>query len=119
MTGLDCWGFIKLVYRDLGYDLKDLDVYEIEGHLKGKDYFSGREEEWELTSIPKQYDVVLFLNQHGIAYHAGMITAEGKFIHCAKNTGVAIINFDKVKSIMRVDGYYRLKARNDSSKTKS
>lgn len=114
MEGLDCWGLIKAVYKDLGFNVEEIDDYEMEGHLNHTDHVSkvcpGA---WEKVSKPMAYDVVLFLNQKGIAYHAGMILPDGRFIHSAKNTGVAIISFSNVKKMMRVDGYYRLKVRND------
>lgn len=113
LTGLDCWGFIKLVYLELGFDVPDNDDYEMEGHLKGKDYFADRRGElWEMVSVPIAYDVVLILSQKGIAHHAGIVTPDGKFMHAAKNTGVAVINMEQVKKILKVDGFYRLKARN-------
>lgn len=117
MKGLDCWGLIRLVYKDLGFEVAEIDDYEMEGHLQGHDHVPQiYADKWERVSVPVGYDVVLFLNQKGIAYHAGMILPDRRFIHCAKNTGVAIVNFSNVEKMMRVDGFYRLKARNDKNK---
>lgn len=117
MKGLDCWGLVKIIYKDLGFNIKDIEDYEMEGHLHGHDYFKDRDgDDWERVSVPMQYDVALFLDTEGIAYHAGVMLPDGRMIHCAKNTGVAILNFESVKNKMRVDGFYRLKERNGHNK---
>ena len=110
MAGLDCWGLVKMIYRDLGHELRDIDDYEMEGHLKGHNYFEPKEE-WEKRSVAQPYDVALFVNTQGIAYHAGVVTPDHRMIHAARNTRVAIINLDIATRAMKLDGYYHLKAR--------
>jgi cell wall-associated NlpC family hydrolase len=116
--GLDCWGLVLLIYKDLGYKLRDLDDYEMSGHLKGHNYFEPRDE-WVMNGVPKPYDVALFLNTEGIAYHAGVITPDLKMIHASKNVGVQIVPLDAVLKKIRIDGYYNLKAKNDNDKIQS
>ena len=115
IEGLDCWGLVVMVYRDLGFELDDLNDYEVPSHLTGNDYFRNRDDDsWRRVAIPSSYDVVLIVNQKGIAYHAGMITPDHKYIHCAKNTGVAIVSMENVRKVLIVEGFYRLKARDDN-----
>ena len=113
MQGLDCWGLIKLIYRDLGTEVRDLDDYEMEGHLNGKDYFKPKDE-WIKSSVPRPYDVALFVNTEGIAYHAGVITPDLKLIHASKQTGVVIVALNLITRTIKLDAYYRLKARDDN-----
>jgi cell wall-associated NlpC family hydrolase len=110
MKGLDCWGLVKLIYKDLGYVVKDIEDYEMEGHLKGHDYFQPKDD-WTRNSIYQQYDVALFLNTQGVAYHAGVVTPDHRLIHASKQAGVVIQNLNVVTRAIKLDGYYHLKAR--------
>jgi cell wall-associated NlpC family hydrolase len=111
LEGLDCWGLVKLIYKDRGFELRDLDDYEMEGHLKGKNYFNPYEnDEWSKSSIARPYDVALFVNTMGVAYHAGVVTPDHRLIHTAKNTGVVIVDLSTVLRMLKLDGYYGLKA---------
>ncbi len=113
LAALDCWGLILMIYKDLGFELRDSEDYEMEGHLKGQDYFQPKDE-WIKCSVAGPYDVALFVNTHGIAYHAGVVTPDHRLIHCAKNTGVAIMNLNSVLKMIQLDGYYHLKVRKSS-----
>ena len=111
MEGLDCWGFLKLVYQDLGFklfDIEDLEYEKVWG-LRGKDYFrENYENDWEKSEDPQTLDAVLFLNSRGIANHAGVVFKNRKFIHCPRQ-GVVVSRLDDEAWSKRIEGFYRLR----------
>src|SRR3989338_8977995 len=65
MDGLDCWGFLKFVYADLGFrlfDIEDLEYSKVWG-LEGKDYFKAHYfHDCVEVKSPEILDGVLFVN---------------------------------------------------------
>lgn len=113
LEGLDCWGFIKLVYADL-----DVRLFDIEDLEYGKAWFLGRRDylkdnldlDWEKVENPMILDGVLFVNRKGIANHAGIVLSEGRFIHASRQ-GVIVSSLDDRAWQARIEGFYRLKGR--------
>jgi len=112
MDGLDCWGFLKLAYADLGvclFDIEDLEYGKVWG-LKGKDYFKDNcAHDWVKVADPQVLDGILFLNSRGVANHAGIVLGNRRFIHCCRQ-GVVVSRLDDVSWIKKVEGFYRLRA---------
>ncbi|WP_128700853.1 C40 family peptidase [Candidatus Velamenicoccus archaeovorus] len=113
LEGLDCWGFLKLVYADLGvrlFDIEDLEYSKIWG-AQGKDYFKEHYfHDWVSVKTPEMLDGVLFVNSRKIANHAGIILSNGRFIHCAR-PGVIISRINDPSWQTKIEGFYRLKDR--------
>ena len=113
LEGLDCWGFLKLVYADLGFklfDIEDLEYEKIWG-LRGRDYFrENYANDWERVEDPQVLDGVLFLNSRGVASHAGIVFRNRKFIHCCRQ-GVVVSRLDDIAWKPRTEGFYRLRDR--------
>jgi len=113
LEGLDCWGFLKMVYADLGFklfDIEDLEYEKVWG-IRGKDYFrENYENDWEKAAEPQPLDAVLFLNSTGIANHAGVVFKNRKFIHCPRQ-GVVVSRLDDEAWSKRIEGFYRLRKR--------
>lgn len=113
MEGLDCWGFLKLVYADLGFKLFDVEDLEYEKNwgLHGRDYFKEYyQNNWEKINDPKCLDGILFVNSRGIANHAGIVLDQQRFIHCCR-AGVVIGRLNDPQWQNRIEGFYRLKDR--------
>ena len=113
MEGLDCWGFLKLVYKDLGFKLFDIEELEYEKvwGLRGKDYFrENYENDWEKIRDTQVLDGVLFLNSRGVANHAGIVFANRKFIHCPRQ-GVVVSRLEDASWKPKIEGFYRLRNR--------
>jgi cell wall-associated NlpC family hydrolase len=111
MDGLDCWGFLKLVYADLGFtlfDIEDLQYSKVWG-LKGRDYFKENyANDWFRVDDPESLDGILFVNSRGIANHAGVVLENRRFIHCCRQ-GVIVSRLDDVSWKQKTEGFYRLK----------
>ncbi len=116
MDGLDCWGFLKLAYADLGYrlfDIEDLEYGKVWG-LKGKDYFKENCcHDWDRVESAQALDGVLFVNSRGVANHAGIVLGNRRFIHCCRQ-GVVVSRLDDVLWKQKIEGFYRLKNDIDS-----
>ena len=112
MDGLDCWGFLKLAYADIGvrlFDIEDLEYGKVWG-LKGKDYFKDNyANDWVRVAEPQALDGILFLNSRGVANHAGVVLSNRRFIHCCRQ-GVVVSRLDDVSWNKRTEGFYRLRA---------
>ena len=112
LSGLDCWGLARLVYRDLGVELKEIEDYELEGSVQDNAYV----DKWIKLNAPRPYDIALFLNNKGIANHAGIITPDLRMIHASAGHGVSIVHLSTVLKMINLDAYYHLKARDDNHK---
>lgn len=107
--GLDCWGLIKLIYKDmLGIDIWDIgEDYTKEWSWEGKDYFiENYQKQWERVTEPRLFDGVLINNGKGIANHAGIMLDKTKFIHCIK-VGVVISKVTDKRWKDKIAGYFR------------
>lgn len=113
MSGLDCWGFLKMAYADLGYDLLDVEAdYDEDWSWKDKNYFiENYWREWDVVPYGKfkPFDGILFNNSRGRANHAGMVISNNRFIHCCKH-GTIISRIWDPQWSKRINGFYRLKA---------
>jgi cell wall-associated NlpC family hydrolase len=110
-TGLDCWGLILLVYREmLHVRLWDIgEAYTDDWSWKGKDLFmENYQKQWDKIREPRIYDVVLINNGKGVANHAGVMINERSFIHCVK-AGVVLSRVTDKTWKPRVAGYFRYK----------
>lgn len=105
--GLDCYGLIICIYKDLGYELIDFENYPEEWHLKGADYFAENySTQWHPVDKPELYDVVLFESANGIANHAGVYLGNNEVLHAIK-AGVCKTKINLVNK--KIVGFYRLK----------
>lgn len=109
-SGLDCWGFIMLVYREaLGKELIDVDGYDEHWSWHGGNLFiENYSKQWEEVKEPRPYDIVFFKNGAGVANHCGIFIGANQFIHCCK-AGVVIGRLTDKRWADRIQGYYRLK----------
>ncbi len=106
LDGLDCWGLSILAYRDDGIELFDLDNYEKNWALHGKNHFiENYYKKWQQKKFPLFFDVLLFNNSKGVTNHAGIYLSKGRFIHGSR-AGVVITRLvGKFKD--RLEGTYR------------
>ncbi len=106
--GLDCWGFIKCVYKDAGVELFDLDSYAPDWARRGQNLFlKNYYLQWERVPQPQFMDILL-IQTAGLVNHAGVVLDEERFIHCC-NAGVVISPIAEFVTNNRIAGYYRFK----------
>lgn len=108
LSGLDCWGLVKMVYADYGIEVFDLTDYEHQWAMTGDNFFVEHYyEDWVWHTAPIFLDVLLFRNCKGIPAHAGIYLSKGKFIHSMDKAGVVL---GKLKDwLPRLEGVYRNK----------
>ena len=110
--GLDCYGLIIAVYKDLGFTLLDIEEeYNEDWAWQGRNHFiENYHNQWVKVEWPRFLDVVLFKNSKGIANHGGIVLRADKFLHCSKvNVTVGRLSDDQWQR--RIEGFYHLKAR--------
>lgn len=107
IKGLDCWGLVIAVYKEVGVGVLDLDNYSKNWSFEGGNLFiENYYKEWQKHGSPVFLDVILFSNCKGVPYHAGIYLSRGKFIHGSK-AGVVISRLDDDKFYSRIEGIYR------------
>jgi len=111
LEGLDCWGFLKLVYTDFSirlFDIEDLEYSRVWAQ-EGRDYFKEHYfHDWVQVKTPEVLDGALFINSRKIANHAGIVLSKDRFIHCCRQ-GVIISRLNDARWLPRTEGFYRLK----------
>ncbi len=109
LQGLDCYGLIIMVYKEIGYNLIDLDNYDKNWTRKGEDLFvDNYQKQWVRVITPHLYDVILFTGAKGLTNHAGIYLRPDRFLHCVK-AGVVIGKFSNDLWANRIAGYFRLR----------
>ncbi len=110
--GLDCWGLILLIYKDLkGVRLWDIgEDYPEDWSWSGRDLFmENYQKQWERVEKPGTLDVVLIKNGLGVANHAGVMLNDRTFVHCLAKAGVVLSRVTDKQWKPRIVGYYRMK----------
>jgi len=107
MDGLDCYGLIINIYKEIGIELLDIENYPQDWALKGGNYFiENYHKQWEQINTPKLLDVIGLKNGRGLFNHAGIILDSERFIHTSK-VGTAVARIADWKD--KIVGFYRLK----------
>jgi len=103
--GLNCWGLVKSVYKDLGIPLLDtVDFIEQIPKTKYAHTFNLYKDKVIRVDNPKPFDIVL-LEVDGYL-HAGIVLSQLQFLHtCKSGTGVCRLNHINWRN--KIVGYYR------------
>ena len=111
LEGLDCYGIVILFYRELGYELYDIDGYPVNWCKRGRNFLlENFHKQWEKVEKPRPYDLVGFTILTPNPDHIGIYLAEDKFLHCSRQ-GVVISNLSDPRWKDNIEGYYHFKAR--------
>ena len=115
MNGLDCYGLIMNIYKDIGYDLFDVSQnYSAGWSFEGKNFFyENYYKEWDIIEKPEPFDIALFHNGMGIANHGGVVLTKGRLIQTGQ-AGTTVVKLDNINIKSRIEGFYRLRKRNDN-----
>lgn len=111
LNGLDCWGLIIAIYRDLGINIWDYKEFyapsnEWDASVFLKAYIL--QNEWYPVKSFRTYDALLFKNMIGIGTHVGVVIDEFHFIHSARKIGTVITPISLWED--KIMGIYRHKA---------
>lgn len=107
--GVDCWGLVRLVYRDLyGITLPaGPDQYDPGDGPAVAAIFSGPpRDDWRLAEVPEEGDVALF-QVMGWPSHIGVICAPGAMLHAREGHAVCVERIDTGRWKHRLVGVYR------------
>lgn len=109
-NGCDCWGLVRLWYKDK-YNVhlpSYVDDYE---NVKDKNIaatMQTEKEKWLCADSPEYGDVVL-LRMAGLPMHCGVYLGKGKVLHVERGCDSIIEDLRRSKWKNRIMGYYRMK----------
>lgn len=116
-TGCDCWGLVRLVYREqLGVDLKsfaEIAPTDVKGVTAA---IAAEQPAWSRHPFDgrREFDVVIMrarLAINGVAVapemHIGIVTPDLNILHTEQPQGVACVTADHPTMVRRVAGVYR------------
>lgn len=106
--GVDCWGLVRLIYRDAyGIDLPDYtDVYETTGdHTAIARQINDARADWTRLSGPRA-GAVVEIAIAGHPWHVGVMLNEAQFIHALRGVGVSVERVTDRIWARRVQGYF-------------
>jgi hypothetical protein len=106
--GLDCWGLVKLIYKEqYNIELPSFsEDYEAEQQTKIEQLIALGKEGWEKVESPTIGDVAL-LRVNGLFMHVGVVVSPNQFIHVSEHTDTTVERFDTGIWKHRVEGFYR------------
>lgn len=106
-SGADCWGLVRLIYKEqMGIDLPsnaEIDGAEVDHVVEA---IAKARENWLRVDSPRVGDVVL-LRIMGKVAHIGIVSQQGKFLHCREGFDAAEESYTSGKWKHRVEGFYR------------
>lgn len=109
VDGVDCWGLVRLVYKEeKGILLPDLSSrYEDHGDKEAiSNLFLEHRPNWKKVDVPKPLDCVMF-NIYGRPVHIGVVVEEGLFLHAPEYSTTRIEFYTDRMWTRRIEGFYR------------
>ena len=105
--GIDCWGLVRLVYKEqFNIELPSFsEEYEADDTARMKELVAQYLEGWEETKEPKPGTGVLF-RILGFESHMGIYLGDNKFLHCRENQSAVIESLDKIEWRNRLVGFF-------------
>lgn len=107
-TGLDCWGLVRLVYKE--QQLIELPSFASEYSAStpaiAAEAIARCNEGWEVSETPGEGDVVLF-RITGSAAHVGVLINDSEFLHAREGSDSCIEKLSSPKWKTRVEGIYK------------
>ena len=108
--GMDCYGLVLSIYKDLGISLPELRVEDERWHVRDKPIdIADLSNSFDSVKLLKTFDLVAFINSKGIVNHAGVYVGGGQFIHATRKAGVCISHLSDRMWQERYAGGYRHK----------
>ena len=109
--GLDCWGLVMEVQRQLGREIPDYGVGAHETAAVAACATSAAEAEgWTRVATPSPGDVICLAidkDLPGLTNHFGVVVDGGRFIHALGKLGVCVTPLDHPFFKTRITGYYK------------
>lgn len=108
-AGMDCWQLFRAIYRDLGYNVWQIEDTQYPARIQAHNFFmENYHREWDIVQYPKTWDAVILLTKRGLPAHIGVVLSGGRFIHCPK-VGVIVSRFTDPAWSNAVHSFYRFR----------
>lgn len=112
-TGLDCWGLVRLIYKERF----EIDLPDLADRYAGTENKDGAalaavvaevKQDWrEIGKGRERLGDVIVLRCAGEPMHVGLIVGDGMMLHTQRRSGVSLEVWDGIKWRNRVVGFYR------------
>jgi len=104
-TGLDCYGLVRVVCKDIGYDLPD---YEYDNKTESVFIEHFHEHVSPVSRKDVQFgDLVVFNAVLGSSVHIGFMLDSNRFLHCTRPMGVITTKLTAQPFCRKIKGFYR------------
>ena len=105
--GIDCWGLVRLVYKEqFNIELPSFsEEYEADDTARMKELVAQYLEGWQETKEPKPGTGILF-RVMGFESHMGIYLGDNKFLHCRENQSAVIESLDRIEWKNRLVGFF-------------
>jgi cell wall-associated NlpC family hydrolase len=107
--GCDCWGLVRMVYRDqLDIELPDF----CDGYRDTRDgeaiaaLSRAERERWLAVSNPQPFDVIS-LRVRGLPWHVGVVADRGRMLHVLRGCDAVVESYERPLWSQRIEGFYR------------
>jgi cell wall-associated NlpC family hydrolase len=106
--GVDCWGLVCLMYRDMDIDVPDyLHEYITSSNIESvAGAINKNKTHWRKVEAPEVGDVLVF-NIMGFPCHVGVYVGQGDFIHSFRGTAVCVERLNSLSWTRRLSEVYR------------
>lgn len=109
-NGCDCWGLARLIYqKELGIVLpKLLDYRDTLDRSTISNIYAEESQNWSEISIGAEqpFDLIV-LKMMGFPMHVGVVYQKGFMIHCLKDVGTTVVEYNSRLWNKRIVGFYR------------
>jgi len=110
LKGLDCYGLVIMIYRDLGFELLDYWQYAQDWYKSKKDLINENYKlQWEKVEFPEIYDIVVMKLKSSIPNHCAVYLGNYKVIHVYENSDVHIDDLTLPQWKSKIYGCFRFK----------
>ena len=112
-NGLDCWGLVRLVYKNhYGIDLPCLATEYVGTDVQNggelSSTISAEKTAWRaISKNRRQVGDVVVMRYLGVPMHVGVVISEDNMLHTQKATGVCVTAYTGIKWANRIEGFYR------------
>lgn len=106
-TGLDCYGLLLHIYRDMGIALLDKTDYTLDDKEDVHNLIEKNKYEWKQVDRKQVCaGTVVYFRILGVPMHLGIMINYNQFVHSICKTGVCIENLNSIVWNRRVVGFY-------------
>jgi cell wall-associated NlpC family hydrolase len=105
-SGVDCWGLIRMVHRDVWG--RELPAFAYGGDRQERAALFKAEADFLSRDVPTgEVGDAVFLRVAGVVGHVGLVLGDGMMLHAKEGADSCIEPYDRGRWARRVEGFRR------------